>query len=317
MIPTNPITLAGLITIAGLLTPIVHASQSCAEPRTGARPCAPTPTAQASQSCADPADTYSRYDSRVKAHDVKPARSEYYVMSYSWAPDHCKKRARAASKQPGGKDYLQCGSGRKFGYILHGLWPQGTLRNPKNYPRACRGNQPKIPREDLAPFLCMTPSAWLLQHEYEFHGTCMPDAALASPVGYFKQAQALHTQLNLPDRKLADNRASVNWFIRNNPGLKRNMFYYSSGEWRFCYNADFKPMRCPRAGSAKHKTRYTPHRAAKSCRIKGNIFTRTGDKLYYVPGHRIYHKVRITPKTGERCFKTEAEAIAAGWRKAS
>ncbi len=288
----NSTTLTGLVMAASLLHPVAYASQSCT----------------------DSADTYSYYDNHVSQRDVKRTPSEYYVMSYSWSPDHCRKR-RPASKQPGGKDYLQCGSGRKFGYVLHGLWPQGTLHDPGNYPRACRGDQPQIPRDVLEPFLCMTPSTWLLQHEYEFHGTCMPGATLSSPAGYFKQAQTLHTQLKLPDRKLPDNRASVRWLIRHNPGLKPGMFYYSRGEWRFCYNADFKPMHCPRAGAAKRNANHTA--ANPACHIKGNISTRTKKKLYYLPGHRAYYQVLINRQKGERCFSTEAEAIAAGWRKAS
>ena len=202
--------------------------------------------------------------------------------------------------------------------MLHGLWPQGTLDQPDHYPRACRGDQPQIARDILEPFLCMTPGTWLLQHEYEFHGTCMPDAALAaSPERYFRQAQALHSQLNLPDHKLADNRASVNWLVSHNPSLQPGMFHYSRGEWRFCYSAQFKPMHCPRADTKKNKTRHASQAHTSDCHIKGNISARTKKKLYYSPGHRIYYQVVISPDKGERCFSTEAEAVAAGWEKAS
>jgi ribonuclease T2 len=165
----------------------------------------------------------------------------------------------------------------------------------------------------------MTPSAWLLQHEYEFHGTCMPDAALSSPAGYFRQAQALHAQLQLPDHKLANNRTSVNWLVRHNPGLKPNMFYYSGGEWRFCYNDKFQPTRCPSTDNTAHNSRRNQQHQTNpaDCHIKGNISARTKKKLYYLPGHRTYYQVLINPNKGERCFNTEAEAVAAGWRKAS
>lgn len=50
--------------------------------------------------------------------------------------------------------------------------------------------------------------------------------------------------------------------------------------------------------------------------IKGNIGS-NGDKIYHVPGGRFYENTRIDLKDGEKFFCTEAEAIAAGWRKSS
>ncbi|MDP3997654.1 MAG: thermonuclease family protein [bacterium] len=49
------------------------------------------------------------------------------------------------------------------------------------------------------------------------------------------------------------------------------------------------------------------------CDIKGNI---TGEKIYHVPGCASYDKTVIDTSSGERYFCTEAEAVAAGWRKA-
>lgn len=51
------------------------------------------------------------------------------------------------------------------------------------------------------------------------------------------------------------------------------------------------------------------------CDIKGNI-SRTGARIYHVPGDRYYESTRISPPRGERWFCTEAEARAAGWRRA-
>ncbi len=65
------------------------------------------------------------------------------------------------------------------------------------------------------------------------------------------------------------------------------------------------------------------HRAAKQpvpqvaegdCAIKGNI-SRSGS-IYHLPGQKFYDETRISPARGERWFCTEAEAIAAGWRRA-
>jgi len=51
------------------------------------------------------------------------------------------------------------------------------------------------------------------------------------------------------------------------------------------------------------------------CLIKGNIGS-GGKHIYHVPGDRDYAKTKISLNRGERWFCTEADAIAAGWRKA-
>ncbi len=55
--------------------------------------------------------------------------------------------------------------------------------------------------------------------------------------------------------------------------------------------------------------------APGQCRIKGNI-NRKGERIYHAPGDNWYDRTRIDPAKGERWFCSEAEAIAAGWRKA-
>ena len=50
--------------------------------------------------------------------------------------------------------------------------------------------------------------------------------------------------------------------------------------------------------------------------IKGNISS-TGEKIYHVPGGAFYDDTQIDEGKGERWFCTEAEAVAAGWRKSS
>lgn len=54
---------------------------------------------------------------------------------------------------------------------------------------------------------------------------------------------------------------------------------------------------------------------AGGCNIKGNI-SKKGEKIYHLPGQNFYERTVISPEDGERWFCTEAEAQAAGWRKA-
>lgn len=57
-----------------------------------------------------------------------------------------------------------------------------------------------------------------------------------------------------------------------------------------------------------------PQAAPGQCVIKGNISS--NGRIYHVPGQEHYNATRISPSKGERWFCTEAEARAAGWRKA-
>jgi hypothetical protein len=55
---------------------------------------------------------------------------------------------------------------------------------------------------------------------------------------------------------------------------------------------------------------------AGGCDIKGNISINTGERIYHVPGQEHYWETKISPQYGERWFCSEAEARAAGWRRA-
>ena len=52
------------------------------------------------------------------------------------------------------------------------------------------------------------------------------------------------------------------------------------------------------------------------CLIKGNI-GRSGKRIYHLPGQADYDATRINEAAGERWFCTEAEARAAGFRRAA
>lgn len=53
----------------------------------------------------------------------------------------------------------------------------------------------------------------------------------------------------------------------------------------------------------------------RTCAIKGNI-SRSGERIFHVPGQRHYTETIIDESAGERWFCTEEEARQAGWRKA-
>lgn len=53
---------------------------------------------------------------------------------------------------------------------------------------------------------------------------------------------------------------------------------------------------------------------SKPGRIKGNI-SEWGEKIYHLPGQKWYNFTAIDESQGERWFRTEEQAITAGWRK--
>jgi hypothetical protein len=54
---------------------------------------------------------------------------------------------------------------------------------------------------------------------------------------------------------------------------------------------------------------------AIGCNVKGNIGV-SGDRIYHVPGQKLYSEARINLRKGERWFCSEEAARDAGWRKA-
>lgn len=53
----------------------------------------------------------------------------------------------------------------------------------------------------------------------------------------------------------------------------------------------------------------------RTCAIKGNISSK-GVRIYHMPGQRDYERTGIREARGERWFCSEAQAQAAGWRRA-
>ena len=61
-----------------------------------------------------------------------------------------------------------------------------------------------------------------------------------------------------------------------------------------------------------HQRDAAPEKDRHDCQIKGNI-SKSGRRIYHMPGSPAYTGTRIETRKGERWFCTETEAIAAGW----
>jgi len=69
-----------------------------------------------------------------------------------------------------------------------------------------------------------------------------------------------------------------------------------------------------RKGKRLEGTKRAVQTESRRCRIKGNI-SKSGKRIYHVPGGRYYGQTRIDGSRRERWFCTESEARAAGWRR--
>ena len=108
-----------------------------------------------------------------------------YTLALTWAPQYCRTNWRDSSAR------FQCQSGNRFGFTLHGLWPDGVR---KDWPQYC---QPTglVDRRTIRAALCATPSVQLIQHEWAKHGTCMN----TTPPEYFASAGRVYGRLRYPD----------------------------------------------------------------------------------------------------------------------
>lgn len=118
-----------------------------------------------------------------------------YTLALSWSPQYC-------ATARGTDSAFQCGGRNgKFGFVLHGLWPEGRGRD---WPQYCRAAD-LLPRQVIRQNLCTTPSAQLLQHEWAKHGSCMT----TRPELYFNLARAFFDGIRYPNMTLLARRETL------------------------------------------------------------------------------------------------------------
>ncbi len=165
-----------------------------------------------------------------------------YTLAITWAPQYCREHARDASAR------FQCGQGNRFGFTLHGLWPDGV---GKDWPQYCRSTT-LLPAAVIRANLCATPSAQLLQHEWAKHGTCTGE----TPGRYFGRATTLYGRLRYPDTDALSRRpltagAFAQAMARSNPGLRPDMMRVTAtrrgwlDEVWICLDRQYRYARCP------------------------------------------------------------------------
>ena len=166
-----------------------------------------------------------------------------YTLAISWSPEHCRTHGDDAGAA------FQCGSDNRFGFVLHGLWPDG---HGKQWPQYCRSTA-ILPRQVIRQAMCATPSAQLIQHEWSKHGTCM---AGYTPQRYFARSTAMYRRLRFPDMDALSRRpltagGLAQAIARANPGIGADMMRVIAtrqgwlDEIWLCTDRGFRYRRCP------------------------------------------------------------------------
>jgi len=190
----------------------------------------PPPTTQRQEA---PSQT-SRHSRRARGTLGEPGDFDYYVLALSWSPEFCH----------GHPDKPECASGR-FGFVVHGLWPQNT----DNYPENC-STQPGL--SDPTRMTDIMPDPGLVAHEWSTHGTCSGLDADA----YFDRVRQAFASVKVPPRLAAPGRTfSITprdlkqEFLSANPRLKEENLAVSCGNnyltgISVCMDKQLQPRAC-------------------------------------------------------------------------
>jgi ribonuclease T2 len=164
-----------------------------------------------------------------------------YTLALSWSPQHCREQ---------GSTSFQCGTESRFGFVLHGLWPDGAGRD---WPQYCRPVE-LLSEATIRANLCATPSAQLQQHEWAKHGSCMNGSA----DDYFRRSTGLFGKLRFPDMDALSRRGGLTAgalaaaIAAVNPGLNMGSMRVTTtrGGWLdeiwLCLDTGFRYQRCAR-----------------------------------------------------------------------
>lgn len=194
----------------------------------------------------DRSDRYDRYENeRTRGRDVA-GDFDYYALVLSWSPTHCATLMR--------DDYEpQCHrkDGRRYNFVLHGLWPQYE----RGFPGECQiGRRPFVPEDVIADVMDVMPSRPLVIHEYRKHGTCSG----LDPERYFEISERLFRTIKIPQRyvnpfedQTVAPQTLIDEFLAENGQLKRDMIVVVCDgsrnrlkEVRVCMTRDGQPRTC-------------------------------------------------------------------------
>ncbi|QIG46444.1 ribonuclease T2 [Nordella sp. HKS 07] len=181
----------------------------------------------------------------VQARGPVPGQFDYYTLSLSWSPTYC-------ASQAGQNDRQQCGLGRAYAFVVHGLWPQYQ----QGWPQDCTLREKWVPDDLIAGMLDIMPSKRLIIHEWKKHGGCSGLRMRA----YFDLTRNLFAKIRIPARYLGPQQPVVTTpeqlvtdFVKTNRDLTSDMLSVQCGnsrgaarlaELRICFGKDGAPQSC-------------------------------------------------------------------------
>jgi ribonuclease T2 len=190
-------------------------------------------------------EDFDRRDNR-NDRDV-PGEFDYYALVLSWSPTFC-------ATEAGDNNEMQCGrrDGRRYAFVLHGLWPQYE----RGFPGSCfvAKHKLRVPQDVLDGMLDIMPAPGLVIHEWKKHGTCSGLDARE----YYQISRKLYNSVAIPERfvnpfenQITNPDEILAEFEKANPDFPEGSIAISCGgsgnrlkEIRVCMTKDGKPRTC-------------------------------------------------------------------------
>ena len=181
---------------------------------------------------------FSRH--RSHAGEGTPGDFAYYLLSLSWSPAFC-------LSSP---DSAECSGPRRYGFIVHGLWPQYE----QGWPEHCDVHR-SVPDGVVQGIADLMPARALVYHEWSTHGTCSG----LEPGEFFALVRRAYAGIVIPpelsnlNRAIEQSPAAIaEAFLRANPRLAaQSLVVTCSGqgaprlrEIHLCLDRSLAPRAC-------------------------------------------------------------------------
>jgi ribonuclease T2 len=175
-----------------------------------------------------------------------PGEFDFYVLSLSWSPSFCEAARERGNTSRGTQ--AQCGGGRPYSFVVHGLWPQYE----RGFPDYCERPAPRLNRNIMSSILDLMPAPGLIYSEWDKHGTCSGLGARA----YFEAVRKARAAVKIPpeytdlsEPKTVTPAEVEDAFIKANPGLSNTAIAVMCdsrrlGEVRICMSKDLQFRSC-------------------------------------------------------------------------
>ena len=190
------------------------------------------------------------------ARDNRSGSFDYFTLSLSWSPSYC-------AGPEGQGDRQQCGLGRRFAFVVHGLWPQYE----SGWPQSCPNSEDWVPQSQIDQMLDIMPSKRLVIHEWKKHGSCSG----LSMANYFRAARLLFEKVKIPARYLSPQaevlitpQQLVTDFVKTNRDLTAPMISVQCGNARDRARLSELRICIDRRGNFRH----CGSNEARGCRAK-------------------------------------------------